>query len=104
MAAFETIHLTVVPSEDYVSGDHQGTLRTTSDSDMRQLAGRSLQVGQPVSGVPTWKSSRPPTRPGSIWRPLLIEQEAQADPPIVSVVAPSGVRSEERRVRDEVYC
>ena len=41
--------------------------------------------------LPTRKSSRPPTRPGSIRRPLLIEQEAQADPPpIVTVVAPSG--------------
>ena len=52
--------------------------------------GQSLQVGRPVSGVPTWKSSRPPTRPGSIRRPLLIGQEAQADPPIVTVVAPAG--------------
>ncbi len=32
----------------------------------------------------------PPTRPGTVRRAVLIERLAQADPPIVSVAAPSG--------------
>src|SRR5690242_16517971 len=62
-----------------------------SDSGMRQPAGQTLAVGQPVSGPLMSKSGWPPTRPGTVWRPLLMERLAQADlPPIVSVVAPSG--------------
>src|SRR5690242_15835391 len=62
-----------------------------SNSGMRQLAGQPLAVGQPVSGPSTPKSGCPPTRPGTVWRPLLMERLAQADlPPIVAVVAPSG--------------
>src|SRR5689334_23965150 len=62
-----------------------------SDTGMRQSAGQSLAVGPPVSGSSTSKSACPPTRPGTVWRPLLMERLAQADlPPIVSVVAPSG--------------
>jgi LuxR family maltose regulon positive regulatory protein len=62
-----------------------------NDSRMRQPGGRSLGVGRPVSGLSTSKSGRPPTRPGTVRRLLLIERLAQADPPpIVSVVAPSG--------------
>jgi len=58
---------------------------------MRQLAGQSLAVGPPVSGPSTSKSGCPLTRPGTVWRPLLMERLAQADlPPIVSVVAPAG--------------
>ena len=56
-----------------------------SDSGMRQPAGQSLGVGGSAS-----KSGRLPVRPGTVRRPLLIERLAQADPPIVSVVAPSG--------------
>src|SRR5690242_13738569 len=60
-------------------------------SGMRQPGGRSLRVGWPVSGFSASKSGRPPARPGTIRRLVLIERLAQADlPPIVSVVAPSG--------------
>src|SRR5262245_5282704 len=73
------------------SRDHQGTFRSMSNSDLRQSAGRSSGVSRPVSGVSPSKPGRPPMRPGTVWRPLLIERLAQADaPPIVSVVAPSG--------------
>ena len=62
-----------------------------SNSGTRQLAGQPLAVGRPISGPSTSKSGCPPTRPGTVWRPLLMERLAQADlPPIVSVVAPSG--------------
>src|SRR5690349_7907785 len=62
-----------------------------SNSGMRQLAGQPLAVGRPVSGPAMSKSGCPPTRPGTVWRPLLMERLAQADlPSIVSVVAPSG--------------
>ena len=58
---------------------------------MRQMVGQSLGVGRPVSGPSASKSGWPPTRPGTVWRSLLMERLAQADlPPIVSVVAPSG--------------
>jgi LuxR family transcriptional regulator, maltose regulon positive regulatory protein len=60
------------------------------DTGMRQLGGRSPGVDRPVADLAASKSGRPPTRPGTIRRPLLIERLAQADPPIVSVVAPSG--------------
>src|SRR5690348_17629247 len=48
------------------------------------------EVDRPVSGLAASESGRPLTRPGTIHRPLLIERLAQADPPIVSVVAPPG--------------
>jgi LuxR family maltose regulon positive regulatory protein len=80
-----------VALEDHESGDHQGTFRSMSNSGTRRPAGRSPGVGRPVSGVSASKSGRLPVRPGTVWRPLLIERLAQADaPPIVSVVAPSG--------------
>jgi LuxR family transcriptional regulator, maltose regulon positive regulatory protein len=49
-------------------------------------------VGQsPGAGRPASKSGRLPARPETVWRRLLIERLALADPPpIVSVVAPSG--------------
>jgi LuxR family maltose regulon positive regulatory protein len=58
---------------------------------MGQMVGQSLGVSRPVSGPSASKSGCPPARPGTVWRPLLMERLAQADaPPIVSVVAPSG--------------
>jgi len=57
---------------------------------MRQPNDWSPGVGRPVYGLSTPESGRPPTRPGTVHRPLLIERLARAGPPIVSVVAPSG--------------
>jgi len=57
---------------------------------MHQLDGQSLGVGRPVSGSQASTSGRPATRPGTVRRLSLIERLAQADAPIVSVVAPSG--------------
>ena len=44
----------------------------------------------PVSGSQASTSGRYVTRPGTVRRLSLIERLAQADAPIVSVVAPSG--------------
>jgi len=61
------------------------------ESDVRDRASRSRRAGRSAFDLYTSKLHRPPMRPGSIRRSLLIKQLVDGDPgPIVSVVAPSG--------------
>jgi len=61
------------------------------ESDVRDRASRSRRAGRPAFDLYASKLHRPPIRPGSIRRSLLIKQLVDGDPgPIVSVVAPSG--------------
>jgi LuxR family transcriptional regulator, maltose regulon positive regulatory protein len=61
------------------------------DSDVRQQADRSPHVARSAFDLITSKLRRPPLRPGTIRRSLLIERLAQGGAyPVVSVVAPPG--------------
>jgi LuxR family transcriptional regulator, maltose regulon positive regulatory protein len=60
-------------------------------SEVRQQAGRPHRAGGPGSDLVVSKLHRPPVRPGTVRRSLLIERLARGDlRPIVSVVAPPG--------------
>jgi LuxR family maltose regulon positive regulatory protein len=61
------------------------------DSDVRARTGRPQRAGGPVFDLVVSKVRRPPMRPGTVRRSLLIERLAGDDScPIVSVVAPPG--------------
>jgi LuxR family transcriptional regulator, maltose regulon positive regulatory protein len=61
------------------------------DSDEGQQADRSRPAGGSAFGIIASKLRRPPVRPGTVRRSLLIERLAQGGAyPIVSVVAPPG--------------
>jgi LuxR family maltose regulon positive regulatory protein len=61
------------------------------DSGVRHQEGRPRRDGGPAFDLVISKLRRPPVRPGTVRRSLLIERLAQGDPhPIVSVVAPAG--------------
>jgi hypothetical protein len=62
-----------------------------SDSDVRELVGRTPQTGRLASDLLASKLRRPMVRPGTVGRLALTERLARGDPrPIVSVVAPPG--------------
>jgi LuxR family maltose regulon positive regulatory protein len=61
------------------------------DSEGLQHVGQAPSVGTPALDIVGSKLRRPPTRPGTVYRSLLIDRLARSDSsPIVSVVAPAG--------------
>jgi LuxR family transcriptional regulator, maltose regulon positive regulatory protein len=61
------------------------------DTQLLQRAGLAQRAGRPAFDLVVSKLRRPPTRPGTVPRPSLIERLARDDShPIVSVVAPAG--------------
>jgi LuxR family maltose regulon positive regulatory protein len=68
-----------------------GPAQSMGDSDEGQQADRSRPVDRSAFGLIASKLRRPPMRPGTVRRSLLIERLAQGGAyPIVSVVAPPG--------------
>ena len=62
-----------------------------NDIKVLQRAGQAQRAGRPAFDLVVSKLCRPPTRPGTVPRPSLIERLARDDSrPIVSVVAPAG--------------
>ena len=70
-----------------------------SASDVRERADGSHKAGGPAFDLFAAKLLRPLVRPGTVDRLWLIERLARGDPrPIVSVVAPAGVREDDPAV------
>ena len=60
-------------------------------TEVLQPAARAQRAGRPAFDLVVSKLRRPPTRPGTVRRPSLIERLARDDcGPVVSVVAPAG--------------
>ena len=70
-----------------------------AESDVRQRDGRAQRAGGSAFDLVASKLHRPLIRPGTVRRSSLVERLVRGGPcPVVSVVAPAGLRQDDAAV------